>query len=851
MDRLAFPGDWKTLVLLRAECAFTLLLLYTLLGTKWGERFHLWIGHFIEGSLILSIMAMIAHTGGARSPYYAGLILVMVGASLLLRWSLWHGIVNVVFCCGCYSVQIHFLLAVTSGNGVQSVAISTFFLYVTGFVTAAGTSFLYNLRLNEFRLREELTTERRLLQESHRKLKKLDEAKTDFFANISHELRTPLTLILGPIEQLASYQPLKDNPQLNGLVKSMEENGLRLLRLVNELLDIIRLDASEHQVRTEPTHIDKIIESIYYSLLPTAEQMGLKLEMVVDEAPKGLYQIDRMKVEKVLANLATNALKFTPSGGKVVLTARAKNENELELIVADTGEGISVEEQESVFRRFWQADASSKRRHRGTGIGLSLVKGIVDLLKGSILIESKQGEGTIFYVSLPLGQAIDDSLAELQDKELDPIEVLNRRAQFAGMQRQSTENLSKVDPEVLVSDGGKKATILVAEDEPDVQKLIITQLQDYKLLVAGDGERAIQMANQYLPDLILLDWMMPERDGLEVCRLIRETTALERVPVIMLTARIDERSKIQALEAGASDFLTKPFVPTELKLRISHLLNTRNFENEVVEKSKELGAALEDLQESESMLVQAEKLSSLGQMSAGIIHEINNPLNYAKSNLYSLRTFSKMLPPEEKDDFVEITSDVEEGLERVVQIVKDLRSFAVKDKTQFNDINLAEAIAASSRLLGNRLSSINFISEIPDHVHVNGNSNQLCQVFVNFLQNSLDALNDVERENKNGEIRIEYSQNKDWTSLHFRDNGCGITKENQVQIFDPFYSSKEIGKGMGLGLSICYRILEQHGVKIELESEVGKGTHFTLNFPFIHEEGTLDITSSTTHESVD
>ena len=173
---------------------------------------------------------------------------------------------------------------------------------------------------------------------------------------------------------------------------------------------------------------------------------------------------------------------------------------------------------------------------------------------------------------------------------------------------------------------------------------------------------------------------------------------------------------------------------------------------------------------------------------------------------------------------MEVTSDVEEGLERVVQIVKDLRSFAVKDKTQFNDVNLAEVVAASARLLGNRLTHVRYSSEIPDHIHVNGNSNQLCQVFVNFLQNSLDALKDMDRENEKGELmRVECSEGPDWTSLHFHDNGCGISEENQQKIFDPFYSSKDIGQGMGLGLSICYRILEQHGVKIEIKSEIGAG----------------------------
>lgn len=833
MDRLAFPDQWKVLVLLRAECAFTLLLLYSLLGTKWGEKRHLLIGHFIEGSLILSILAMIGHTGGASSPYYAGLCLVMVGASLLLRWSLWHGVVNVFFCCGCYSLLIFLLPSGAEDDGPNRVVVSTFFLYVTGFFTAAGTYFLYELRLNEFRLREELMSERKRLEESHRKLQELDEAKTNFFANLSHELRTPLTLILGPIEQLASYGPVKENAKLNRLVNSMEENGLRLLRLINELLDLIRLDGEQHSVKTELCRIDEMVNSIQRSLLPTAEEKGLTLEIEVKDAPHGVYKIDRMKFEKILVNLATNALKFTEPGGVVRLVVREVKNNQVEFVVSDTGSGMSADDQENIFRRFWQADTSSKRKHRGAGIGLSLVKGIVDLLEGTIDVKSQLGEGTTFTVTLPMGPLALGAASVEVAEDLDPIEKLNRKAQFAGNANIGQTELANTSEELLLTKNGRKPVILIAEDEPDVRGLIISQLEDYQLLVATDGEKALQLATAYLPDLILLDWMMPEKDGLEVCRLIRETPALERVPVIMLTARIDERSKILALEAGANDFLTKPFAPTELKLRINHLLNTGRFEKEVVQKSEELGVALAELKESESMLVQAEKLSSLGQMSAGIIHEINNPLNYAKTNLYSLRTFAKLLPPEDKDDFVEITSDVEEGLERVVQIVKDLRSFAVKDKTQFSDVNLAEVVSASSRLLGNRLTHVQFSAELPDHIHVIGNSNQLCQVFVNFLQNSLDALKDMGRENQEGQIRVELTQDDTWTSLHFHDNGCGISKENQQQIFDPFYSSKDIGQGMGLGLSICYRILEQHGVKIEIESEVGKGTHFTLNFPII------------------
>jgi signal transduction histidine kinase len=491
-------------------------------------------------------------------------------------------------------------------------------------------------------------------------------------------------------------------------------------------------------------------------------------------------------------------------------------------------------------------DASAKRRHQGVGIGLSLVKGLVDLMGGTISVASRLGEGTTFTIVLPEASPSDSSEPEATaNPQEDFIELLNREALLQGGRSEElplTETEEENDPDQIVfikGDSEVKPVILVAEDEPAVRKLVVSQLQEYQLLVAKDGKEAMDLAVNYLPDLILLDWMMPGYDGLEVCKMIREMPALERIPIVILTARIDETSKIQALQAGASDFINKPFVPTELRLRIRNHLDIAAFEQAAVQRSQELGEALEELKESESMLVQAEKLSSLGQMSAGIIHEINNPLNYVKTNLYSMRTFVKMLPEDDREDFQEVVADVEEGLERVVQIVQDLRSFAVKDKVQYQEVNLANVVATSARLLGNRLSRISFESTVSDSLVIEGNSNQLCQVFVNFFQNALDALSEMDRENEDGFLKVSCESNEDWISIHFRDNGCGISEENREKIFDPFFTSKEVGHGMGLGLSICYRILNQHGVKMELESEVGKGTHFTLSFPVVLDDSSF------------
>lgn len=840
MDRLAFPDpeQWKLLVFLRMECSLTLLMLYALLGKDWGKKHHLLLGHMLEVIVIVSILAMIGITGGKDSPYYAGLCLVMVGAGLLLRWSFWHGLFNVVFACGGFTVLIFVASDVESVTNANGYIVSTFFLYATGFFTAAGTYFLYDLRKNEFRLREELDGERKQLEESHRQLKVLDKSKTNFFANVSHELRTPLTLILGPLEDLRNFKPIQENPKLQPLVASMEDNGLRLLRLINELLDLIRIDDGGEVIRAQKFSVVELLGSINRSVTPTASRKELSFETDLSRLPKDGFCGDQAKIEKVVMNLIMNAVKFTPAGGSVLISASQEPSGTLTIIVKDTGEGMSEEGQRQVFNRFWQVDESAKRRHQGAGIGLSLVKGLLDLMEGTIEVSSELGVGTTFTITIPeanepVGEVIDIESEALSEE--DYIEGLNRRAVLQGGVSlddapfgATSEAFSKSDEE---DDG--KPIVLIAEDEPDVRMLLVSQLTDYQVLVAKDGLEALALAKEYQPDLILLDWMMPGLDGLEVCKLIREDSVLERIPVVILTARVDEESKLAALEAGVNDFLNKPFVATELRLRIRNLLLSSEFERDAVEKSEALGVAINDLKESESMLVQAEKLSSLGQMSAGIIHEINNPLNYAKTNLYSLRTFSKLLPEDDVEDFKEILSDVEEGVERVVQIVQDLRSFAVKDKAQYTETSLAAIVATSARLLGNRLSQVGYQSTVADHIMIEGNSNQLCQVFVNFLQNSLDALSEVGRENSDGFIKLSCEEGRDWVSLHLRDNGSGISEENQKKIFEPFFTSKDIGHGMGLGLSICYRILNQHGVKIDIKSKIGEGTHFTLNFPII------------------
>jgi len=250
-------------------------------------------------------------------------------------------------------------------------------------------------------------------------------------------------------------------------------------------------------------------------------------------------------------------------------------------------------------------------------------------------------------------------------------------------------------------------------------------------------------------------------------------------------------------------------------------------------QNKELADTIQKLTEAESQLVQSEKMASLGRMSAGIIHEINNPLNFATTNLFTLRKKAKHIAPEQKAEYEDILKDVEEGVSRVKNIVSDLRMFTHPSTEEQDSVEASEVVASALRFLSNELKDKVVIErKLPEHQTVQANRNKLIHVFVNLIQNSLDALN--AKPFNNGEkptIWIEGRVENGLSCLMVRDNGSGIPQEHRDKIFDPFFTTKEVGKGMGLGLSICYRIMQESKGKISVRTEEGKFCEFTLEFP--------------------
>jgi C4-dicarboxylate-specific signal transduction histidine kinase len=326
--------------------------------------------------------------------------------------------------------------------------------------------------------------------------------------------------------------------------------------------------------------------------------------------------------------------------------------------------------------------------------------------------------------------------------------------------------------------------------------------------------------------------MMPEKDGLQACKELRERTPTQSIPIILLTARADEETKLAALSAGASDFLTKPFSTTELHVRIKNLVDNYHYQRKVAKQNQVLEETIEQLKETETQLVQTEKLASLGRLSAGIIHEINNPLNFTTTGLYTLRNKTRYLAPEQQADYTEILKDIEDGIARVKTIVSDLRSFSHHENDGFERVDISEALTTTLRFLSHESKDkVQIEQQVPEDLSAWANKNKLIQVFINLLQNSIDALQHKQFAEGGPTIRIAGGVREGRSFITFRDNGAGIRQEVMDKIFDPFFTTKDVGQGMGLGLSICYRIIESFGGTIRVKSEPGQFCEFTLDLP--------------------
>ncbi|GAB4025501.1 hybrid sensor histidine kinase/response regulator transcription factor [Spirosoma gilvum] len=416
------------------------------------------------------------------------------------------------------------------------------------------------------------------LRESQQ-LKVISELKTRFFDNITHEFRTPLTLILSPVEQLLQHPP---EPQdLRTSLLMVERNAQQLLRLINQLLDLAKLEAGYLPLSPKAGDLTAFVGQIVQTFKPLADSRQVELDYQSDLA--GFYVFDSEKLEQIIFNLLMNALKFTAAGQVTVqVTQRAT----IQISVSDTGIGIAPEKLPYIFNRFYQVIPSGHRQFiktdevpgfttPGTGIGLALVKELTELMGGTVSVQSTvrhaagEKSGTLFTISLPFlavsGTPPIDSDAK---PVLQPLEWLSQPATTP-----SNQPSGSVGTELTRSSDSEKALVLVVEDNPELCAFIAKELsRAYRILTADNGEAGWKLAKAELPDIVLTDVMMPGIDGYELTHRLKSDLTTDHIAVVILSAKTAHPSRIEGLQQGADDYISKPFHVDELNLRLQNLL---------------------------------------------------------------------------------------------------------------------------------------------------------------------------------------------------------------------------------------------------------------------------------------
>lgn len=413
-----------------------------------------------------------------------------------------------------------------------------------------------DLQKNQQMLKKEVERQTEKIQGQTEELRQLDSIKTRLYTNITHEFRTPLTVIMGMVDNIRGHDTER---------KLIKRNSNNLLRLINQLLDLSKLDSGMLKAQNVQGDIIQYLQYLTESFYSMAKEKNINLTFYA-ETKTLTMDFDESKIQHIVYNLLSNALKFTKEGGKVIMHAlQIEQEGQpfLKLKIQDTGVGISAAEIPFIFDRFYQADSSNTHKSGGTGIGLALTKELIEWMDGKIEVESTKGSGTSFTILLPVKREMmvetvtthKRTVIESEDVPVDNEDIMNQP---------------------IVSNGDEKPMLLIIEDNHDVVFYLQTILQEtYDIQIARHGQEGIDKAFEFIPDIIISDVMMPEKNGYEVCETLKTDERTSHIPIILLTAKSSVDDKITGLKVGADAYLMKPFHKEELFVRLEKLLELR------------------------------------------------------------------------------------------------------------------------------------------------------------------------------------------------------------------------------------------------------------------------------------
>jgi signal transduction histidine kinase len=635
-------------------------------------------------------------------------------------------------------------------------------------------------------------------------LKETEQIKSDFFTSVSHELRTPLSLILAPVESVISgkYGILSDE-QLHAL-KTVQNNSIRLLQIVNGLLDFSKFEAGKMTIERESTDLNYMTQAIlkdFESLFRTK-----KIELTYETNLARRYAlIDRYLFERILFNLLSNAVKFTPEYGKVHVTISAEEDN-IKLTVTDTGKGITESEMQSLFTKFRQAESSSSRRFEGSGLGLAMVKEFAELLDGGVQVSSKPGEGSIFTVILR-APATDLVPAETEFRLKRPV-LLPQQHHFAG---QYESRFVKSDVQLKM---------LVCEDNEELQSYIVSLVNELcQVRTAKDGEEAARIIKSWKPDLVLSDIMMPKKDGIELCKEIKRNPETSHIAVILLTALTHREALLKGWEARADEYLFKPFHPEELITRVKSMLLSIKDRYEATGKIEEKNRELQVIN------------SEMENFTYSVSHDLRAPLRAIDGYARIIEEdYTSVLDTEGR----RLLNEVRRNAQKMGGLIDNLLTLSRVGRKEINrtvlDMNeMVQQVIVEVERTTHHKAKITLANLYP----VAADRNLIIQMLQNLVSNAIKYTSKVAQP----VIEITSTKEKNQIIYKISDNGAGFDMKYINKLFGVFQRlhTTEDFEGTGVGLAIVQRIIHKHGGRVWAEGEVGNGACFYFSLPALPE----------------
>jgi signal transduction histidine kinase len=828
LDYMVGPPEWLWLLFgSRAVVFGCTLVMFLLVRSAVFERHGIALTAGFMIIVAAGIAAMIYVMGGLASVYTPGLILVSIAVTVFL----WPPRVSLLFQASLLAMFIVPNLFTASTEILRDSVPNMFFL-------GGATIFMTASQLVAYRGRREQIAAQLEVERAREELERLDKFKSQFFANITHELKTPLAMMLASLELMSSEDmgPLVD--QQRATIEAMFHNGMKLLRMIGDILDLSKLDESKVRLRIEERDLVGYLQGLVTQVRPLTLRKDIALDMHsgLDSCPLW-YDTERM--ERVFVNLLSNAAKFTPEGGEIQVTIEDRGEA-VQVTVTDNGPGFPPEKAEALFERFFQVDMGSTRKHGGSGIGLALAREFVELHGGRIWAESGPEGGARFHVELRRGR--DHFDPSVLDRRAAQKDVLGgRRSSDQGL-AEWTGMLSERDDYRLlqIADATERRVvarhphqrrrrhaILVVDDTPDILRVVHLTLHDqFQVYTAKDGLEGLALAQEVKPSLVITDLMMPGIDGHELIRRLRADMATKQTPIIMLSARGETSDRAAGLETGANSYLAKPFSPRELRGAVHSLLEMQDLQAEV---------QLEH------------RMDALETLAAGLAHEFNNALNQIRPALDMVDRDAQAL----QELVVELASGTEssgrierarrlsdriirlhqraaDGSERIAHTVSLMGHYAREGREralQPHDVfaSLREVLEIvrppmeTEVELRSSFEGDGIARCVPEEIH---------QLLTNLIANAYDAV-----PPHGGVVEARARRERDRVIISIADNGPGVEDSIRDRIFHPFFTTKAPGRGTGLGLNIAWRVANRHGGSLELVRGPLPGACFDLTLP--------------------